>query len=113
MLLDLQVKKDYSGHYKTHLHSIVQANQLTGESDYIIYVGDYIGEYSQDYLYYMTCYELQNRAISVVHPDTVDFLGELTSPVKFIVLRDDEKVKNKLKQYGVYEYDVNEVVQIN
>lgn len=110
---NLFVKKDYSGHYKTHLHSIVQANQLTGESDYIIYVGDYIGEYSQDYLYYMTCYELQNRAISVVHPDTVDFLGELTSPVKFIVLRDDEKVKNKLKQYGVYEYDVNEVVQIN
>ena len=110
---NLFVKKDYSAHYKTHLHNIIQANQLTDESAYIIYVGDYIGESSQDYLYYITCYELQTRAVNVVTPDTVDLLGEFTSPVKFIVLRDDEKVKNKLKQYGVYEYDVNEVVQIN
>ena len=110
---NLFVKKDYSAHYKTHLHNIIQANQLTDESAYIIYVGDYIGESSQDYLYYITCYELQTRAVNVVTPDTVDLLGEFTSPVKFIVLRDDEKVKNKLKQYGIFEYGVDEVVQIN
>ena len=110
---NLFVKKDYSAHYKTHLHNIIQANQLTDESAYIIYVGDYIGERSQDYLYSITCHELHTSAVTVLTPDTVDLLGEFTSPVKFIVLRDDEKVKNKLKQYGIFEYGVDEVVQIN
>ena len=111
---NLFVKKDYTGSYKTHLHSIVQENQLTGESAYILYVGDYVGTgYSQDYLYYLSSYELQTRNVSVMHAETINDLGELTGPFKFIVLRDDPKVSNKLKQYGIIDYEPDTVILLN
>lgn len=111
---NLFVKRDYSDTYKTHLHSLVQENQLTGESAYILYVGDYVGtRYSQDYLYYLSSYELQTRNVSVMHAETIDDLGELTGPFKFIVLRDDKKVRNKLKQYGITDYEPDTVILLN
>jgi len=105
------VKKDYGDTYKTNLRAVVQKYQLNNEWDYIVYVSDYTEKNSKDYLYYLSCYELQTRYVTLVDQDTVGSLGELNDPVKIIVLKDDDIIEKKLKEYGI---DVDDtVIQMN
>ena len=112
-LQNLYIQKDYSELYRTHLEKVVVDNQLPRDANYIIYSGDYPENDMGYYIYFMSCYELMTSSVSVLNQNTIDTLGELNDPVTIIIMKDDEKIREKMKTYGIVDFEEGSIIQLN
>ena len=112
-LQNLYIQKDYSELYRTHLEKVVVENQLPRDANYIIYSGDYPENDMGYYIYFMSGYELMTGSVSVLNQNTIDTLGELNDPVTIIIMKDDEKIREKMKTYGIVDFEERSVIQLN
>ena len=110
---NLYNQNDYSELYRTHLEKVVVENQLPRNANYIIYSGDYPENDMGYYIYFMSCYELMTGSVSVLNQNTIDTLGELNDPVTIIIMKDDEKIREKMKTYGIVDFEEQSVIQLN